>query len=284
MANKCNLSGCFNILNINGLKWYVDQYAIPASLHPVLPEKDTPIYPFIPGKIGVYTRMFDYCNYRLPLTKFLVEVLLLHEVHLTQVNPIGLAKVRNKNSCCYSWITFSLKDWKDRFFLIDDRCVPPEMSWRLKREAGRAQKYPEHILVMGQISTIWAEPEWYPSLRWNREVMGLKDALRLKSFDYTEVDVQATKIPQGDPPYLSVVQENLYQIREPTAPVNQGGSAGQGGSGSALSMWTTNEAPAHTAAWLAVIKEREQFHMKQRGPVPRLFYMVRNTFLLKMRK
>ncbi|MFS8003432.1 hypothetical protein Hanom_Chr13g01213911 [Helianthus anomalus] len=213
MANKSNLSGCFNILNRNGLKWYADQYAIPASLHHVLPEKDTPIYPFVPGKIGVYTRMFDYCNYRLPLTKFLVEVLLFHEVHLTQVNSFGLAKVchfelachgfdsdpdlnvfwvfyklnrpdnwytfevRNKNSCCYSWIISSLKDWKDRFFLVDDRCILPEMSWRLKRsrlpdphpkdfefnmklysalirEAGRVQNYPEHILVMGRISTI----------------------------------------------------------------------------------------------------------------------------------
>ncbi|KAM0049051.1 hypothetical protein Hdeb2414_s0008g00281351 [Helianthus debilis subsp. tardiflorus] len=103
------------------------------------------------------------------LTKFLVEFLPFHEVHLSQVNPFGLAKVchfelscrglgsdpdlnvfrafyklnwsgnwytfevRNKNACCYSWITSRLKDWKDRFFLIDDRCVPPEMSWRLKR-------------------------------------------------------------------------------------------------------------------------------------------------------
>ncbi|KAJ0669702.1 hypothetical protein HanOQP8_Chr13g0465651 [Helianthus annuus] len=218
MANKSNLSGCFNILNKNGLKWYVDQYAIPASLHPVLPEKDKPIYPFVPGKIGVYTRLFDYCNYRLPLTKFLIDVLLFHEVHLSQMNPFGLAKVchfelacrglgsdpdldvfrafykfnrsgswytfevRKKNACCYTWITTCLKDWKDCFFLVDDRCVPAEMSWRLKKsrlppplpvdfkfnknlyaalinEAGRVQKYPEHILVMGRISTIWAEPE-----------------------------------------------------------------------------------------------------------------------------
>ncbi|KAJ0467690.1 hypothetical protein HanIR_Chr14g0688061 [Helianthus annuus] len=35
-------------------------------------------------------------------------------------------------------------------------------------------------------------------------VMGLKDALRLKSFDSTELDVRATKTPKGDPPYLSV--------------------------------------------------------------------------------
>ncbi|MFS7983912.1 hypothetical protein Hanom_Chr11g00980251 [Helianthus anomalus] len=143
MSNKSNLSGYFNILNKNGLKWYVEQYTIPASLNPVLPAKDMAIYPFVLGKIGVYTRMFDYCNYRLPLAKFLIEVLLFHVVHLSQMNPFGLAKVchfelacrgldsdqdlnvfrafyklnqsdswytfevRKKNECCYTWITSS---------------------------------------------------------------------------------------------------------------------------------------------------------------------------------
>ncbi|MFS8021774.1 hypothetical protein Hanom_Chr16g01431381 [Helianthus anomalus] len=50
---------------------------------------------------------------------------------------------------------------------------------------------------------------------WNKEAMGLKEALRLKSFDSKELDIRATKTPKGDPPYLS------------------GGSTGQGGSGSA---------------------------------------------------
>ncbi|MFS7919749.1 hypothetical protein Hanom_Chr03g00216361 [Helianthus anomalus] len=262
MANKSNLSGCFNILNRNGLQWYVDKYAIPASLHPVLPEKDTPIYPFVPGKTRVYTCLFDYCNYRLPLTKFLIEVILFHEVHLSQMNPFGLAKVCHFELACRGlgsdpnldvfWAFYKLnrsgsclKDWKDRFFLIDDRCVPSSLTWRLKKshlppplpedftfnkdlyaalikEVGRIQKYPEHILVMGRISTIWAEPEWYPTLKWNGEAMGLKEALRLKSFDSTEFDVRATRTPNGDRPYLSVVQENLYPIREPTALITQG--------------------------------------------------------------
>ncbi|MFS7946123.1 hypothetical protein Hanom_Chr06g00532351 [Helianthus anomalus] len=158
-------------------------------------------------------------------------------------------EVRKKNASCYSWITTSLKDWKDRFFLVDDRCVPAEMTWRLKRssfppppppkdfvfnrdlyaalikEAGRVQKFPEHILVMGKISTIWSEPEYYPTLKWNGEVMGLKEALRLKSFDSTELDVRATRTPKGDPPYLTVVKENLYPIREPVATTDQGGSS-----------------------------------------------------------
>ncbi|KAJ0480837.1 hypothetical protein HanIR_Chr13g0636131 [Helianthus annuus] len=57
--------------------------------------------------------------------------------------------------------------------------------------------------------------------------MGLKEALRLKFFDSKELDVRATKTPKGDTPYLQLVQQNLYPIREPEAP------GGQGASGSA---------------------------------------------------
>ncbi|KAJ0478355.1 hypothetical protein HanHA300_Chr13g0499221 [Helianthus annuus] len=112
--------------------------------------------------------------------------------------------------------------------------LPEDFSFNKKlyadliKEAGRIQKYPEHILVMGRISTMWAEPEWYPTLRWNKEGhYGLKEALRLKSFDSKELDIWATKTPKGDTPCLQLVQQNLYPIRDPEAP------GGQGGSGSA---------------------------------------------------
>ncbi|KAJ0922551.1 hypothetical protein HanPSC8_Chr05g0205141 [Helianthus annuus] len=165
---------------------------------------------------------FAYCNYRLPFTRFLIDVLMFHQLHLSQMNPFGLAKVnhfelscralgsdpnldvfrafsklnrtedwynfevRNKNAMCFSWITTTMKDWKDRFFLVDDRCIPAEMTWRLRRstpgplpkgfvydkvlyvslikEASRIQKLPEHILVMGKISTIWPEPDYFPTI------------------------------------------------------------------------------------------------------------------------
>ncbi|KAJ0600591.1 hypothetical protein HanIR_Chr03g0118851 [Helianthus annuus] len=54
--------------------------------------------------------------------------------------------------------------------------------------------------------------------------MGLKEALRLKSFDSKELDVRATKTPKGETPYLQLVQQNLYPIRAPEAPGDQGGS------------------------------------------------------------
>ncbi|MFS8009299.1 hypothetical protein Hanom_Chr14g01283111 [Helianthus anomalus] len=70
---------------------------------------------------------------------------------------------------------------------------------------------------MGRISMIWAEPEWYPTLKWIKEgqlcgasciyidSMGLKEALRLESFDSKEFDIRATRTPKGNPPYLNLV-------------------------------------------------------------------------------
>ncbi|KAJ0575296.1 hypothetical protein HanPSC8_Chr05g0189141 [Helianthus annuus] len=74
----------------------------------------------------------------------------------------------------------------------------------------------------------------------------MSDPLRLKSFDSKELDIRATKTTKGDPPYLNLVQENLYQIREPEALGNQGGSAGQGGSGSAPATQVLNVALVQT--------------------------------------
>ncbi|KAJ0700108.1 hypothetical protein HanOQP8_Chr10g0363811 [Helianthus annuus] len=270
MANKSNMSGYFNILNQNGLGWFVNQYSIPSSVNPVLPEKDTAIYPFVPGKIGVYTRMFDYCNYRIPLTKFLIRVLMFHEVHLSQMNPFGLAKVYQFELACRGlesdpdldvFRAFLQIELNRRLVYIrDDRCVPAKMAWRPRRshlpgplpedfqfnrglyaalikEAGRIQKFPKHILVMGRISTMWPELEYFPTLRWNGEVMGLKDALRLKSFDSGELDIRATKTPKGDPPYLLIVNENLHTVRDPVV------GGGQDGSGSAPPVQVVNVSP-----------------------------------------
>ncbi|MFS7938637.1 hypothetical protein Hanom_Chr05g00442101 [Helianthus anomalus] len=186
MSNKSNLTASFNILTQLGLNWLVEKYHVPSSLNPVLLlENDTPIYPLKSGKISVYTRVFYYYNYRLPFTRFLIDALMFHQTHLSQMNPFW-----KKNATCFSCITTSMKDSKDRFFLLDDRCVPAEMTWRLRssnfpgplpegfvyvktlyasliKEAGRIQKLPEHILVMGKISTIWPEPDYYPTIHWN---------------------------------------------------------------------------------------------------------------------
>ncbi|MFS7911766.1 hypothetical protein Hanom_Chr02g00121981 [Helianthus anomalus] len=78
MANKSNLCSSFNVLTQYGLNWIVGKYHIPSALNPVLSVKDTSIYPFVPWKIPLYTRVFYYCNYRLPFARFLKDVLMFH--------------------------------------------------------------------------------------------------------------------------------------------------------------------------------------------------------------
>ncbi|KAJ0703013.1 hypothetical protein HanPI659440_Chr14g0546211 [Helianthus annuus] len=97
--------------------------------------------------------MFDYSNYRLPLTKFFIRVLMFHEVHLSEMNRFGLAKVCQFGLACHSWESdpdlyvfralYKLNwsgDWytfevQKKNGCLDDRCVPVDMAWRPKRSS-----------------------------------------------------------------------------------------------------------------------------------------------------
>ncbi|MFS7997968.1 hypothetical protein Hanom_Chr12g01148181 [Helianthus anomalus] len=153
MANKSNMDTSFSVLTREKFEDILETYSIPRSFNPVLPGNNEPIYPFKPCKISLYTRVFVYCNYRIPFTTFLIQVLSFHGVHISQMNPFGLAKVNHfEISCCglgaipdlnvfrafYKLthsgigILLSLKDWKDSFF-IDNLCVPTTMHWQPKK-------------------------------------------------------------------------------------------------------------------------------------------------------
>ncbi|MFS8012676.1 hypothetical protein Hanom_Chr14g01323621 [Helianthus anomalus] len=89
MANKINLSTSYNLLTMEKFEEVLEMYRILRDLNLVLPESDEPIYPFRTRKISLYTKVFEYCNYRISFTIFLTRVLTFHKVHITQVNPFG---------------------------------------------------------------------------------------------------------------------------------------------------------------------------------------------------
>ncbi|GKD07292.1 cytochrome P450 [Tanacetum coccineum] len=49
------------------------EYYIPESLHPELPGPKDNIVDFPEGKVGVYTKFFEFANYRIPISQFLFE-------------------------------------------------------------------------------------------------------------------------------------------------------------------------------------------------------------------
>ncbi|GJU53350.1 hypothetical protein Tco_1227064 [Tanacetum coccineum] len=65
---------------------FTSWYGIPEGLHPELPGLEETIMDFPEGKVGVYTKFFEFENYRIPLSQFLFEILGYYQIHLSQLN------------------------------------------------------------------------------------------------------------------------------------------------------------------------------------------------------
>ncbi|KAF5754207.1 hypothetical protein HanXRQr2_Chr17g0788631 [Helianthus annuus] len=273
---KDNLSESVSILTQRQLDKFVREYRIPLNLHPTLPSKDETIYPFRQGKFPFYTRVCNFANYRVPFSRFLIRVLQFFRVHICQVNLFGLSRISHFEISCRAqdwrpdldvfryfyefitagdWYTFahrkgipppssgersSLKNWKDNFFWLDDRCLPQDMRWRFKdqsvsfdlgedfvfdQELARAlieHKSPirplhEHFLLLGRLCFSWSQGDRdWPVIRRKRDraVMSLRDALKVPNFDILDFDLDDQG--EGEVPLMKQVAPSAQEIR----PVN----------------------------------------------------------------
>ncbi|GJU27036.1 hypothetical protein Tco_1165657 [Tanacetum coccineum] len=57
------------------LQEFALEYYISESMHPELPGPEDNIVDFPEGKVGVYTKNFEYANYRIPISQFLFDIL-----------------------------------------------------------------------------------------------------------------------------------------------------------------------------------------------------------------
>ncbi|GJT92415.1 hypothetical protein Tco_1081260 [Tanacetum coccineum] len=96
------------------------------------------------GKIGVYTRFFEYANFRLPLSTFLVNVLRHYHIHISQLSVIGAAKVSHFEILCRVHgfeptvgLFHSLKSWNDRFFWVDAFSCPASFPWNSSKSVSK---------------------------------------------------------------------------------------------------------------------------------------------------
>ncbi|GJU79446.1 zinc finger, C6HC-type containing protein [Tanacetum coccineum] len=156
-------------LNQKALDALCTKYHIPASVHPSLPGSDKSILQSPDGKIGVYSRFFDFANYRLPLSQFLVDVLGHFRIHLSQLSVFVAAKVSHFEILCRDhrfhpsvnlfrafytssytkgWLSFIkrsdaapvcyskpldfVKNWNDHFFWVDSMVFPLSVSLKSK--------------------------------------------------------------------------------------------------------------------------------------------------------
>ncbi|KAJ0802442.1 hypothetical protein HanPI659440_Chr03g0129021 [Helianthus annuus] len=268
---KENLSESVSVLTQRQLDKFIREYRIPLDLHPVLSSNTEAVYPFRQGKFPFYTRVCNFANYRVPFSRFLIRVLQFFRVHVCQVNPFGLSRVNHFEISCRAldqkpdlnvfryfyefisagdWYTFahrknvpspssnersSLKNWKDNFFWLDDRCLPEDMRWRFKDQSmsfdldenfvfneslGRAlvehqspiRPLPEHFLWLGRVSFSWAwgDKDW-PIIRRksDRAAMSLLDALKVPSMDSFDFDFEQKE----DVPFMKQVAPSAHPVR-----------------------------------------------------------------------
>lgn len=77
-----------------------EKYHIDGNLGVELPGEDDLITDNPPGKIGLYTRLFDFANYRIPLSRFLLSVLEYFRVHISQLSCLGAARISHFEILC----------------------------------------------------------------------------------------------------------------------------------------------------------------------------------------
>ncbi|GKC16352.1 hypothetical protein Tco_1013134, partial [Tanacetum coccineum] len=62
------------------------KYGIPKSLYPELPGLEDTIVDFPEGKVGVYTKFFEFANFRITISQFLFDILVDERVFPTVVD------------------------------------------------------------------------------------------------------------------------------------------------------------------------------------------------------
>ncbi|GJS13919.1 hypothetical protein Tco_0408391 [Tanacetum coccineum] len=81
------------VLTQKALDAFCNKFHILEEMHLVLPNRNDTMHERPAGKIRLYTRFFDFANFRLPLCTFLVDVLRHFRINISQLSVIGEAKV-----------------------------------------------------------------------------------------------------------------------------------------------------------------------------------------------
>ncbi|GKD33532.1 hypothetical protein Tco_1249041 [Tanacetum coccineum] len=124
---------------------FTSEYGILEGLHPELPNPEDTIVDFPEGKIRVYTRFFEFANFRIPISQFLFDILGHYQIHLSQLSVIGAAK--RVFPTVMDWRTNAPKDGKPvaGSYSVADVAV-------LNTRRTPIQKQPEELLCLVGLS------------------------------------------------------------------------------------------------------------------------------------
>ncbi|XP_035833063.1 uncharacterized protein LOC118481858 [Helianthus annuus] len=143
------------------------------------------------GYVTMWSDFFGDCNLRLPLTVFVVDILEWYKVHISQVSPLGMIRIRNfeftfralgieptvgdfrrfyQMTVSMGFFSFRLRDgtpklmtppkgmtmWKKKFFYIKSAALAVDMTFRNVTETIIAE-----TIAMPSLKSV----QWFPQLQ-----------------------------------------------------------------------------------------------------------------------
>ncbi|GKA32010.1 hypothetical protein Tco_0718377 [Tanacetum coccineum] len=93
IAQRTDITSLKCVLTQEHLEDICAKYFVPEEVHPQLPSSDATMHERPAGKVGMYTRFFDYANYRIPFSTFFVSVLTHFRIPFSQLSVFGSAKI-----------------------------------------------------------------------------------------------------------------------------------------------------------------------------------------------
>ncbi|GJX44995.1 hypothetical protein Tco_0261671 [Tanacetum coccineum] len=174
------------------------------EVHPQLPSSDATMHERPTGKVGMYTRFFDYANYRIPFSNFFVSVLTHFRISFSQLSIFGSAKVDEfvvPANARFGWF-LGTSIVKDRSPTISEYNV--DHASTLIAQASPFLRFPEEFLCWVGISRNYLlNKDTYP---------------RFEHEDGEEMDLNAF-IRTADPRKVRVVERARTENEKPIVTV-----------------------------------------------------------------
>ncbi|GJR55613.1 hypothetical protein Tco_1406134 [Tanacetum coccineum] len=158
----------------NDLKDLVKTFCITLDLHPRFPDHAFTMDRLPGDAIGVYSKFLHFSGIRIPFSTFLLSM---------------LKYFKNTEDICMDDGPSSLKNWKNKFFLIDRRAIPDHLTWRhscscvsddlpadgydtndverLRVHLIRLREMKEEVLIHSGLSYVWFNKECDPMSIYN---------------------------------------------------------------------------------------------------------------------
>nr|GFB19466.1 transposase (putative), gypsy type [Tanacetum cinerariifolium] len=225
VRDSVQLETAVNTITHEYLLEFTSEYGITEMLRPELPGPGDRIVDFPEGKVGVYTRFFEFANFRLPLSQSLFDVLGYYQIHISQLSVIGAAK-------------------NNRFFWVDECVFPPAVEWRTSAskdgmpasgtysvEAVRVldthrtpiQKQPEALLCLVGISRrYYLGDDVYPTFHYDDDrEMDLFSLIRVPN--PTKVKTGSRPRAPHELPLLTLTASRVIEMDEPAVAMDSSG-------------------------------------------------------------